>query len=348
MNQKNKKRKPEIPIINSEDKNLDKITFLKDIVNDSYAHYWLDNVFTVFKSVNNILLLIYATFDKSIISYNIYENKKLNEIKNAHQRNITNFRHFLDNKTDLVISISNDDSILKLWDINNLECLLKLKNIYDLFSAIFFKDHNNYKYIITSSGNHNIQKEPIKFFDMKGNIVKELKDSKCQTFFIDSYYDIKKLKYYIITGNSGYVKSYNYNNNSVYHKYGDNDKEFHNSLLINSNETIIKLIESNCKGEIKIWDFHSGKLLKQIIVGNYLLKGISLLNNEYLFVASGDKNIKLLNLKTGIVIQDIPGHNSYVLTVKIIIHPNFGYCLISQGAYHGPIKLWAISNQLIK
>ena len=42
---------------------------------------------------------------------------------------------------------------------------------------------------------------------MKGNIVKELKDSKCQTFFIDSYYDIKKLKYYIITGNSGYVKS---------------------------------------------------------------------------------------------------------------------------------------------
>ena len=183
---------------------------------------------------------------------------------------------------------------------------------------------------------------------MKGNLVKELKDSKCQTYFIDSYYDIKQLEYYIITGNSGYVKSYNYNNNSVYHKYGDNDKEYHCSLLINSNETIIKLIESNCKGEIKFWDFHSGKLLKQIILGNYLLKGISLLNNEYLFVASGDKNIKLLNLKTGIVIQDIPGHNSYVLTVKIIIHPNYGYCLISQGAYHDPIKLWAISNQLIK
>ena len=87
---------------------------MKDIVNDSYAHYWLDNVFTVFKSVNNIILLIYSTFDKSIISYNIYENKKLNEIKNAHQRNITNLSHFLDNKTDLIISISNDDNILKL------------------------------------------------------------------------------------------------------------------------------------------------------------------------------------------------------------------------------------------
>ena len=58
--------------------------------------------------------------------------------------------------------------------------------------------------------------------------------------------------------------------------------------------------------------------------------------------------MKLMNLKTGIVIQDIPGHNSYVLTVKIIIHPKYGHCLISQGAYHGQIKLWAISNQLIK
>ena len=43
------------------------IQFMEDLATDSYAHYALDNTFSVFKSINNILNLIYATKLNSII-----------------------------------------------------------------------------------------------------------------------------------------------------------------------------------------------------------------------------------------------------------------------------------------
>lgn len=332
-------------------KNSLKIKYLSDLTKDSYAHYWLDNVFTVFKSVDNILILIYSTKQLSIITYNIIEKKKLNEIKKAHEDYIINFRHFLENnKRDLVLSISSDDKNVKLWNINNLECLLNLENKKHcgfLYSAILFKDNNdcnNYQYIITCYDQSNHNNEPITFFDMKGNKVKEINESNSRNFYIDSYYDIETDNYYIITGNDGYVKSYNYNSSTVYHEYNDNDNKDHDSLLINSNEKPIKLIESSCSGEIRIWDFHSGKLLKKIKVCQSWLKGISLFNYEYLFISCKDKTIKILDLTKGDIIQNIEGHYNYVLTLKTIFHPQYGQCLISQGAYEDQIKLWVIQE----
>ena len=81
------------------------IEYLKDLTDDSYADFSYDNSFTVFKSINNILYLIYSNRNKSIISYDIIHNIKLNEIKKAHCALITNFRHYLDKikKTDLII-----------------------------------------------------------------------------------------------------------------------------------------------------------------------------------------------------------------------------------------------------
>ena len=63
------------------------------IINDSYANLRIDNTFSVFNSNNNILYLIYATKNKSIICYNLNKFIKINEIKNAHSEYITNFRH---------------------------------------------------------------------------------------------------------------------------------------------------------------------------------------------------------------------------------------------------------------
>ena len=61
--------------------------------------------FSAFKSINNIIYIIYANINKSIISYNLIENKKINEIINAHENEITGFRYYLDkiNKRDLII-----------------------------------------------------------------------------------------------------------------------------------------------------------------------------------------------------------------------------------------------------
>ena len=118
------------------------------LVQDSYAHYAFDNTFSVFITINNLLYLTYSNANKSIIFYNIIDNKKIKEIKNAHDKYITNFRHYLDviNKRNLIISISSDDNNIKLWNANNFECLLDIKNIYKkpyLNSACFLNDNNN-------------------------------------------------------------------------------------------------------------------------------------------------------------------------------------------------------------
>ena len=186
--------------------------------------------------------------------------------------------------------------------------------------------------------------EAIKIFDFKGNKIKEINDSNEGTFFIDSYYDKTLSRNFIITGNYGFVKSYDYKENKVYYKYCENDNKYHNSIVINSNEELIKLIESSEDGNIRIWNFNSGDLLNKITIGNFCLNGICLWNNEYLFVGCGDKTIKLLELKKGIIIKDLVGHNNEVITIKKLNHPIFGECLISQGIDNDKIKIWIINS----
>ena len=56
----------------------------------------------IFKSINDTTYLVYSNV-KSIISYKIEDNKKQNEIKNAHEKYISSFRYYYDciNEQDL-------------------------------------------------------------------------------------------------------------------------------------------------------------------------------------------------------------------------------------------------------
>ena len=116
------------------------IEFLKELTKDSYSGYEIRNSFTIFKSINDILCMVYANKSKSILLYNMVDYKKINEIKRAHNNFISSFRHYLDSiyKRDLLLSISALDNNIKLWNANNLECLVNIKNIYNegfLYSA---------------------------------------------------------------------------------------------------------------------------------------------------------------------------------------------------------------------
>ena len=90
--------------------------------------------------------------------------------------------------------------------------------------------------------------------------------------------------------------------------------------------------------------FHSGKLLNKINVYNDWLNSICLWNKDYLFVGCDDKSIKLIDLNTNKVIKDLNGHKNRILSIKKIIHPKYGECLISQDADESQIKLWIISK----
>ena len=310
----------------------------------------MDNTFAVFKSYNDILYIIYTNNQNSIIAYNLIKKKIVIEIKRAHKEIITNYRHNFDriNERDLIISISSFDNNIKLWNVDNWECLYNFQKIYVaayLYSACFMT-YKIYNYIITSKNNPS-SKENIKVFDFKGNKIKEINNSFYDTYFIDTYYDNILDIHFIIQGNSGNVISYDYFNNKIYKIYeDDNNKKDHCSVIINKRDNIIQLIESCDDGNIRIWNFHSGQLLHRVKIVNYRsLYGICLWNSEYMFVGCEDETIKLIELKEVKVVNSLKGHNRNVLTIKKISHPIYGECLISQNVKNSEIKLWIDKQQ---
>ena len=240
------------------------------------------------------------------------------------------------------MSISAEDNNLKIWNFQNFNCLLNILNVNKiglLLSACFFKNNNNI-YIVTSNRNWDKNGEPIKVYDLGGIIIKELKNYNFNTFIIDTYYDEKLSKNYIITGNEGFYFSYDYDKNEKYFYYYDTINYYNRSMVINNKEEIVKLIGDNDNGEIVIWNFHSGIKLKKIDVCDNYLCGISLWNKDFIFVACYDRKIRLININKKLIINNFIGHEHSVISIKKFNHPKYGECLLSQGLSNDVIKLW--------
>ena len=315
------------------------IQFYKYLIIDSYVEYLYDNSFSLFYSINLIYYLIYPTSYKSIIILNLINNKRIIEIKNAHNNYITNLRHYLDqiNNRDFLLSISNSDCNIKIWDAKNWECLLNLENIYKkgyLSSASFLKN-NNENFIITCNSDYT---ELIKLFNFNGNKMKEINDSNDNSFFIDTFYDKTLNKTFIITGNNGCIKSYDYHQNIIYHKYIDKDIWSCFSFIIKIDKDMIKIINASDSGYICIWNFHKGNILTKIKIGIEIY-GICLWNDLYLFVGTWEKKVQLIDLNRGKVIKKLNKHNNNgVRTIKKIVIPKFGEYLLSHDGRR--IILW--------
>ena len=284
-----------------------------------------------------------------MICFDLSKNKKVIEIKNKDYY-FTNYRHYLNknNKRDLIMSLS-WENILKIWDTYNWEIILNINKVNILgylISGCFLYD-NNQDLIITSNCNYEGTSEPIKIFDFNGNKIKEINDSKEKTLFIEVYYDEIFSKNFIISCNFNYIKSYNYQNNKLYNKYYDNLNEGHLSAVINKNKENIQLIESCIDGNIRIWDFHSALLLTKIKVSDKYLYGLCLWNEKYLFVGCEDKTIKLIDLLNKKKINSLIGNKNGILTVKKIIHFEYGESLICQGFSNDTIKLLINENNLL-
>ena len=92
---------------------------LPEITKESYSDDLSDNTFTVFESIQKYFYLIFSNKYKSIICYNLIDEKIVIELKNCHKEHITNFRHLWDkkNKRDLVLSLSYMDKNIKNYGI---------------------------------------------------------------------------------------------------------------------------------------------------------------------------------------------------------------------------------------
>ena len=329
------------------------ISLVKDITNKSFCKYTqFAESFIIFNSINNIYYLVYTNICFSIIFHNLIDNKMVNEIKKAHDLDITSFRHYLDkiNKRDLILSTSFKDNNIKVWNVNNLECLINIEKVNEfgcLLSACFLND-NNQIYIVTS--NYRLinlsRAEFIKVFDLNGKKIKDINNKKKSIIFIDSFYDNKLSKNIIITSQIDSIVAFDYNSNQIYKIYSDiYDINYRNNIIVVNFQEEKLFIESSKDGIIRIWSFYSGILLNKIkVVEKYNLSYICLWNNNYLFTGCSNNLIKLIDLNKGKVVNELKGHNNEVKVIKKFIHPQLGECLISQGLEDGCIKLWINKN----
>ena len=123
------------------------IHFLDYIIRDSLQYNIVDKTFSIFTSIDNVIYLTYSTRNNSIIFFNLLNNQKKSEIKNAHNKTIINIIHYFDKiyKRDLIMSVSCEDSNIKIWSIKTIVCIFDLKNIYEngsILSACFLYDNN--------------------------------------------------------------------------------------------------------------------------------------------------------------------------------------------------------------
>ena len=291
---------------------------------------------TVFKSIYDKVILILSNINNSITAYDLNENKLISEIRNSHHYFISYFKHFLDkmNKRDIIMSLSCQDNNLKVWDAYNWENILNIQKVNNngyLYSSCFLNINNDIL-IITSNWQDKKEIEGIKVFNLKGIKINEIKNSKEDIFCVESYYDIRLSKNFIITGNLYYVKSYDFDENKLYYIYKEKRNNYHHhDIILKSNENIIKLIESSYDGFIRIWHFNSNLLLNKIEVsyspGDFYY--ICLWNNDYLFVGY-NKAIFLFNLKDGLNIRvRYKGFSHNLQFIHSIRLPKFGDCLIN-------------------
>ena len=68
---------------------------------------------------------------------------------------------------------------------------------------------------------------------------------------------------------------------------------------------------------------------------------------EYLYGIFGCGNaLQIIDIENEEVVNTLIGHTNNIITIKTVIHPVYGECIVSQELYTGQTKLWA--NQINK
>ena len=317
------------------------LVFKKDICSNAHKTNSIDRVFCAFKSFLGEALIVWGSSSNNIEYYDCEKEKIVKTFHQAHSQTVFSCRHYpyVKKRIDYIITSSYDRTV-KLWDYNQNSydlCISNAHGGYYIYSvSILFNIQEDKNYVITSSSN-----EKMKVWDFKGKYIRNFGQDSESTYFIDVYYNKMKKQYYIINANSVDVKSYEFDTGNLYHKYKGIPQTWHMSAVINETKQGQLLIESDGTGRIRIWDFNTANLLKNIASTYSLnLRGICLWNDRYLFAAGNDYQVKLFDLEEGKFIKSFKGHSSTVCTIEKIKHPKYGGCLVSQGL-DGKLKLWA-------
>ena len=159
------------------------------------------------KHLNQLIIylpyLIYINKDNKIIFYDLNNNRKIFEIKNAHEEIIGYIRYYLDkiNKRDLLLTISYQENNIKVWNINSLECIFDLDSDSDIkyiCSANFLYNDNQINIIVLYEKNWPYSE--LNIYNLNNDEIEKIKYFDGTTYFLKTYYNKNNNNSYIITG----------------------------------------------------------------------------------------------------------------------------------------------------
>ena len=321
--------------------NSEKLNCIKQISSNfgCYDRYCCDCI-NFFVSKNDEYILGYPdSSKKSIIFYDINNNKEIKKLNNAHEQEIYIIKHYPYDKYDIILSSSHNNDI-KIWNFNECLNILAISKIYDessnpdVVSSCLILDENNFNIFCTGFCQY------IKVFNSKGEFNKNI-GSKTWRRYIDSS-EIEEKKYLLVGGMEKGIQVYNYPELTEYYTFleGSYDSNFHNCAKIIKINDIYNLIDSGCFNSIKIWDFFNKKLITKINSNNNdILGGFTIINNRYLLIGSSDKTIKEFDIEKKIMIKDIKKHSNWVIGIKPVKDKNGNIFFVSYGDDNN-IYLW--------
>ena len=350
---------------NSEDNKIKNCSFNNNI-NNSNNHMITDELISEKVEIQRENEIILKNNEENIINEdfekneNNYMNNKINENdKNNKEEKINN----LDNKIEINFNntnnLNNENLIIENKNDNEeMNTDLKANNNYEnnfndycnsddnIIKENFDNDNLNDKEIDEEdniSNNNNISNDNNS--NQNNNYNSNIRPYD-DIYFIDTYYDNLNNAIFIISCCSKFVKSFNYNTNTLYKIYQDQEKEssIHSSAVVTESENIVKLIDSCMDGYIRIWNFHENILLNRIKISAQGIKGICLWDENHIFVGCDERCIKLVQFNDGIIENIMFGHKGKVCCIKQIFHEKYGKCLVSKGWGLDAIKLW-VNNE---
>ena len=339
-NNKNDNNNVNINVLNF---NIQNIKFVKKI-SSSCGNGGNNNVydsicFFISKKKEYVLAFIDSNSNnKSIIFYDINNDKEIKKFNNAHENNIFIIKYYSYQLYDIILTSSSNNDV-KIWNYNESLNILTINNILNKYSNIYSSallfDHN--LFYIFCIGNIDY----IKVYNSSGNLYKNLGNNNECRRYIDIF-EINENKYIISGGNIG-INVFNYPSFSNYYCFRENeDNSHHNYAKIIKIKNIYNLIDVGSFNKIKIWDFFNKNLIKCITSNSTnMLGGFIVINNIYLIIGSHDKELKAFNINNGIIEKKFDKHNSSVIGIKSIKDKDNNQYFVSYG-HDKNIYLWSL------
>ena len=325
--------------INILDFNPQNIKFVKKIT-DSFccSHNYVYDCICFFISKKEEYVLGYIDKEyKSVIFYDINNDKEIKKINNAHESSIFTIKHYDYNLYDIILTSSID---IKIWNYYESLNILTINNIFNgnnVYSSALLFDNNSFYIFCVGDNNY------INVYNSSGSLYKNIgNNDECRRYI--EIFEINENKYIISGGNKG-INVFNYPSFSNYHCFlENNDTYYHKYVRIIKLKNIYNLFDVGTFNQIKIWDFFNKSLIKCITSNsNQRLGGFIIINNIYLIIGSWDKEIKVFDINNAIIIKKFKKHTSQVVGIKTIKDKNNNQYFVSFGQGDNTIYLWSLS-----